>query len=258
MAQQGDAYFSKSLEKGLKILALFDVQKPLYSQTEIAKALDINMTSAYRFISTLVRLGYLRRDEATKKLRLGLKALAQARTHIRTVESHQIIKSLVDEAHQEHNVTIDVAVAIDGALTIVYRREAENTLLYRWPVISRAWHCTSLGKAFLAFLPPDEAQSKIETLELEPRTPKTITDRHRFAEEISATKKRGFAITDEEFLPGLITLGAPLINMETGYSMGAISFDFSTIQQSVPRMREKYADLIVTLGGKMSKMISES
>ncbi|MBT8371628.1 MAG: helix-turn-helix domain-containing protein, partial [Deltaproteobacteria bacterium] len=52
-------YFSKSLEKGLKILSLFNSEAPVLTQSEIAKTLGLNMTSTYRYINTLVELGYL-------------------------------------------------------------------------------------------------------------------------------------------------------------------------------------------------------
>ena len=56
---KGKFYFSKSLEKGLKILSLFNRENPVMTQSRIAKTLDLNMTSTYRYINTLVELGYL-------------------------------------------------------------------------------------------------------------------------------------------------------------------------------------------------------
>ena len=43
---KGKFYFSKSLEKGLKILALFNRETPVLTQSEIAKTLDLNMIQA--------------------------------------------------------------------------------------------------------------------------------------------------------------------------------------------------------------------
>ncbi|MEW6263091.1 MAG: IclR family transcriptional regulator [Thermodesulfobacteriota bacterium] len=251
-------YFSKSLEKGLRILALFNEHKTVSTQTEIARAMNLNMTSTYRFINTLVCLGYLKKDESSKKLRLGMRALVQASTHLRAMDFHAAIKSLVDEVYEKHNITVDVALVVEDALSIVYRREAADTLIYRLPSLSRAWHCTSLGKAYLAFLPESDRRAIVNSLNLEPRTGKTIVSRKRLWEEISKTRQRGYAVCDEEFIPGLITLGVPLINSENGQTIGAISFDFSTIQQNVNRMTEQYADLIIKLGQNISDIITVS
>jgi DNA-binding IclR family transcriptional regulator len=66
---KGKYYFSKSLEKGLKILSLFNRDNPVMTQSQIAKTLDLNMTSTYRYINTLVELGYLEKDAKTKEIR---------------------------------------------------------------------------------------------------------------------------------------------------------------------------------------------
>ena len=59
---KGKYYFSKSLEKGLNVLALFNKERPVLTQSEIAKTLGLNMTSTYRYINTLVELGLLEKD----------------------------------------------------------------------------------------------------------------------------------------------------------------------------------------------------
>ena len=66
---KGKYYFSKSLEKGLKILSLFSRDTPVLTQSGIARALGLNMTSTYRYINTLVEMGYLEKDARTKEIR---------------------------------------------------------------------------------------------------------------------------------------------------------------------------------------------
>jgi DNA-binding IclR family transcriptional regulator len=251
-----DHYFSKSLEKGLKILSLFHEQKSTYSQTEISRILGLNMTSTYRFINTLVQLGYLNKDAGTKKLKLGVRALALSSTLLRTFDHHRIIRSLIDDVFEKYNITVDVALRVDDALAIVYRREAEDTLIHRLPSVSRSWHATALGKAFLAYLPAEERTSLIETLSMERRTDRTITTKATLSAELDKTRERGYAVANEEFLPGLIAIGVPVINLDTGVSMGSVSFDFSTIQQTVDSMVETYAELLMQLGGNISRTLT--
>jgi DNA-binding IclR family transcriptional regulator len=73
---KGKYYFSKSLEKGLNILTLFNRDVPVLTQSEIAKILGLNMTSTYRYINTLVELGYLEKNAKTKEIRPALLSLA--------------------------------------------------------------------------------------------------------------------------------------------------------------------------------------
>ena len=256
MAENQDQYFSKTLAKGLKVLSLFNELTPVMTQTEISRTLGVNMTTTYRLINTLIKLGYLEKDRESKKIRLGLGALGLGATLIRTFNGHQIIRSLVDDAHDRLNVTVDVATVVEDALQIVYRREADQTLTYRLPSVSRSWHTTSLGKAYLAFLPEDKQRKTLDRLTLDARTPRSITNRRKLEQELAQTRKRGYAVADEEYLPGLITIGAPLINPDTGEAIGALSFDFSTLEYSVETMTGRFVTPLLELGQRISEAIT--
>ena len=64
---QGMPVFSKGLEKGLHILGLFSPESPRLSLTEITVKAGLNPTPAYRFVETLIRLGYLDREAKTSE-----------------------------------------------------------------------------------------------------------------------------------------------------------------------------------------------
>lgn len=256
MTNDQDQYFSKTLAKGLKVLSLFNEQTPVLTQTEISRTLGVNMTSTYRLIHTLIKLGYLEKDPESKKIRLGLGALGFGATLIRTYGGHNMIKSLVDDVHNRFNVTVDVATVVEDALLIVYRREAEETLTYRLPSVNRSWHTTSLGKAYLAFLPEDKRKTTAARLVLEARTPASITNLAKLENELTMTRERGYSLANEEYLPGLITIGAPLINTDNGEAIGAVSFDFSTLQHSLETMTGNYLPPLLELSQRISEVIS--
>ena len=256
MTKAQDQYFSKTLAKGLKVLSLFNEQTPVFTQTEVSRTLGVNMTTTYRLINTLVKLGYLDKDQETKKIRLGLGAVGLGATLLRTFSGHQMIKSLVDDAHHRLNVTVDVATVVEDALQIVYRREADQTLTYRLPSVSRSWHTTSLGKAYLAFLPETKQRETLDNMALEARTPKSITNRGDLERELALTRDRGYSIANEEYLPGLITIGTPLINPDNGEAIGAVSFDFSTLELTVDDMTTRFVGPLQELGRRISGAIT--
>jgi len=59
----------------------------------------------------------------------------------------------------------------------------------------------------------------------------------------------------EEYLPGLITIGAPLINQRTGTGLGGVSFDFSIIQQNAHEVEEKYSAIVIELARSISEVL---
>lgn len=258
MPPKKDTYFSTSLHKGLQVLSLFTEEQPTLSQTEISRHLNLNMTSTYRYVNTLVRLGYLEKDRKSKRLRLGLNCLALGANFLKNFDRLKEIKSLVNRVHESHGMTIDVAIVVDNALMNVYRREAQNTLIFRLPNVSKDWHTTSLGKAYLSMLNNNELLEILKQIDLKPKTDHTIVNRNDLLVELEQARKRGYSKSNEEFLPGLITIGAPLINYENNSSVGAVSFDFSTIQLSLEDIEKQYVEILIELAHSLSRVITIS
>ena len=238
-------YFSKSLEKGLKILALFNRETPVLTQSEIARVLDLNMTSTYRYTNTLVELGYLEKDTKTKEIRPSILCLLFCTNVMQATDHLRMIKAVVDRIHSENNISIDVAFAVDDTMVHIYHREAEETLTYRLPDFSKnCLHNTALGKAYLSSLPDDLIAEKSDAMVLVAKTEKTIVDKDKLVAELKKTKARQYAISAEEYLPGLVAIGAPLYDPLSGKGVGAVSFDFSVLQHSAGDIEAKYGDMI--------------
>jgi DNA-binding IclR family transcriptional regulator len=255
---QNDSYFSKSLEKGLRLLSLFNEQTPCLTQSEISSKLGMNMTSTFRYVSTLVQLGYLRRDSHSKKLGPGLQSIVLGLNMLRSGDAHRIIKTLVDQVHETHDITIDVALAVDDTMMTLYRREAEETIVYRLPIVSRAWHTTALGKAFLSHLPEKEMLAKAKQIKLVPKTPSTIVNRTKFLSELKSVRRNGYSTANEEYSPGLIAIGAPIFNLYTDEVKGAVSFDFSILQCTLKEVEKKYVDVLKEMALGVSKAITNT
>ena len=105
---------------------------------------------------------------------------------------------MVDQVHETHDITIDVALAVDDTMMTLYRREAEETIVYRLPIVSRAWHTTALGKAFLSHLPEKEMLAKAKQIKLVPKTPSTIVNRTKFLSELKSIRRNGYSTANEE------------------------------------------------------------
>jgi len=253
---KGKYYFSKSLEKGLKILALFNRERPVLTQSEIARTLELNMTSTYRYINTLVELGYLEKDDKTKAIQPSLYCLLFCNNLMQATDHMRLIKGVVDGIHREHNITIDVVFAVDDTMVRIYHREAQETLTYSLPDFSKnCLHNTALGKAYLSSLPEDLLVEKVNTMVLQQKTDKTIIDRHRLIAEIRECRQDGFSLSEEEYLPGLIAIGAPLLDPSTGVGVGAVSFDFSVLQHTIDGIRAHFAGIIKEAAESLSEIL---
>ena len=249
-----DGYFSTTIEKGLKLLSLFSDVRPEISQVEISRELGINHTSAFRYVNTLVQLGYLKKDPQTKRLSPSLKSIVLCNNLIRSFNFLGSVRTLVDEVFKAHNITIDVALIDGDTLSVIHRREAEETFIYKFPTVLQVWNTLSIGKAFMSGLPPAELKQTIDRLPMEKKTKNSIVSRKKLQGEIKKSKQRGYAIANEEYTEGLLSIGAPLINEEK-HCVGAISFDFTTIKFTIDKIEGEYAEILLTLAKEISKII---
>jgi DNA-binding IclR family transcriptional regulator len=75
-------------------------------------------------------------------------------------------------------------------------------------------HCTSVGKAILAFLPEDRANEVVRRTRFERFTHRTIASAEALRAEMEKTRRRGYAVDDEEFEEGLRCIAVPLLDAQ--------------------------------------------
>jgi len=251
-----DQYFSKAIKNGLTILNLFDRNHTRWSLSAISRATGINNTSAYRFLNTLVKLGYLKKTSSKKLLKLGPKALLLSHNFSQGFDLLQATKPLIDKTFIEYKITIDSALLDGLTLLALYRREAPNTIYYRQPLVMSDLYARAMGEAVLARLSEAELLRFIENVSMKKHTPKTLVKKEHLFAELEATRNRGYSINSEEYVLGLICIGSPLINFQTNTTVGAISFDFPSSEQSLSSIERKYAGILTKLAGEISEIIT--
>ena len=248
---------SETLEKSLRILGLFSEERHGLSLAEISRSIGVNKTSVFRYVNTFCDLGYLVREKKTKLIKIGPVALGLAHVFIQGSDLVAKIKPLVDEVYGEHNLHVDVGFLHGGGIYPVYRIESRDTLAFSHFTTAGGMHYLATGKAVLAFLPDGEAEDLIDGLDLKAKTERTITDKKSLMADLELVKKRGYSINNEEFIPGLIALGAPLFNLHTSRVVGGVSFDASTSRFSLAEFSERYAGVLVELAKKISAVIPQ-
>jgi IclR family acetate operon transcriptional repressor len=67
-------------------------------------------------------------------------------------------------------------------------------------------HCSASGKVFLAQMTPAQRRRLLAHAPLERCTPNTLTEPVELERELRRVARDGFAVDDEEFLPGLVCL----------------------------------------------------
>jgi DNA-binding IclR family transcriptional regulator len=178
---------------------------------DIAKQTSINKSTAYRFLAHLENEGYLIRDEVgayvigPKLARLG------SINHEETLR--KISRPMLQKLWTLTGETVNLAVL--DASQVLYLDVIESTHTFRLVTQAgarRPVYCTSLGKAMAAYLPQEELDELLASLHYERFTPRTFIQPARLKRELMKVHDQGYAIDDEEAVPGARCVAAPIFD----------------------------------------------
>jgi DNA-binding IclR family transcriptional regulator len=96
-----------------------------------------------------------------------------------------------------------------------------SVMAINWVAREVPLHATSTGKAFLAWLPPEEARGLLD-LPLPRFTDTTVTDPVVLMTDLVAIRERGYAECAGELEPTLYGVSAPILNLD-GRPLGVFS-----------------------------------
>jgi len=103
-------------------------------------------------------------------------------------------------------------------------------------------HCTSGGKAMLAFLPAPTRSRLLETLTLTQFTQTTITSIKSLKEELEEIRQQGFATANQEYADGMVGVGVPVLGPD-GAALAALGMHGPTTRVSLDHAPEIAAQL---------------
>lgn len=187
-----------SVLKALDILDLFSVYEPRLSLAEISRRLKMPKSTVHHLLATLIERGYIERMN-NDQFALGTAIVSRAQSARVNVELRDqaapLLRQMADTCHESAYLT----VRDDDDILYIYAVESPRRLLARTAVGERVpMHCTSNGKAILAYLDGAEVEAIAERRGLIQFTQNTITNLPDLLRELELTRARGFALDAEE------------------------------------------------------------
>ena len=169
-----------------------------------------------------------------------------------------ILEPIIDKTFLEQKISIDSALLHGRTLISLYRREMPNLIYFRLPLIMDELYARAMGKAVLSKLDPDEVSNIIEEIQLKKLTPKTLLDKEEILKNIELTRNRGYSINNEEYVEGLICLGAPLMNFRNNTVVGAVSLDFPTSEYTLDSIKQNFLGVLTKLASELSEAVTSA
>ena len=213
----------QSLERAISILNLFRSTRNSLGISEMAGALNLAKTTVHGLVSTLEINGFLKKDAATRKYRLGFALFELGSIQAADLEINQRAFYPLRKLSNEINRLCRAAIWDRGSVIVTMTVQPQGHELTTRQFGPRLpGYCTALGKAILANMSESERLAYLDETDLIAYTPNTINDRQSLVEDLVQTRARGYSISRMEILPHQAGLGAPVLDI-SGRAMGAIS-----------------------------------
>ena len=159
----------------------------------------------HRMLQQLEAAGLLQRQVDGRHYSVGVRLRRLAESLMLNDSYHgarrMVLRAVVQELGESCNIT-----ALAGS-EVLYLDRVETAAPLRFYLHSGSrvpMHCSASGKLLLAQMRPAQRQRLLAHVRLEAYTAGTITDLRRLEEEIDQVQVLGYAVDNEEFLPGLL------------------------------------------------------
>ncbi|EPC03160.1 hypothetical protein L861_22895 [Litchfieldella anticariensis FP35 = DSM 16096] len=207
------ALFNQSIEKSFAILRLFGAQHSQLSLSEICRLSGMSMGSVQRITHTLEQLGYLVKDTATRKYRIGIEIMTLACQYL---EADLLVDCANPYLSDLSNHCLEtVSLTEPSGLDMVYvaRFTSRRYIPIHMPIGSRVpMYCTASGRAFLSAMDETKIRRYLDASERIAYTPATLTDVDELLALIQKCKRQGVAWNNAEYYLGDLNIAAPVLN----------------------------------------------
>ena len=226
---------------------------------EVARLAGVDNATAFRFLNTLVEIGYVDRVPDTRKFRLALKVLdlgfnAIARSDLRT-RARPILRGLVGEMNEAASIgVLDKAdvIYVERIQAGLARLGVDIRIGSRVPAYS-----TAIGHAILAW---HSRPDQISILQSQPRrqlTATTTTDLDALLARLDQVKQRGYAVSDQETVSGLYVLAAPILDTD-GIPLAGLSIAAPAFQTNLKDFEAAGARPVVQAAQALSRALQST
>lgn len=202
-----------AVERAADVLLHFvATPRPTLGITEIAEDLGLSKAAVHRILASLRSRGLVDLDEQTRRYSLGVVAMRLGMAYLDRIDVRQIAHPFLVELSERTNETATLSVRI-GFQRIYVEQITPNREVIMSVSLGTPYplHAGASSRAFMAYLTEQELTTYLETVPLEPLTPRTITDPEALRATLAEVRAHGYAHSVSERMNGAASIAAPVL-----------------------------------------------
>ncbi len=165
----------------------------------ISKATALNKTTAFNLLASLVTLRLIEQDAQSRRYRLGLRILELGRLVQQRLHISHLARPILVNLCRKTNETVNLG--LPDLLDLLVIDSFQGSRILHAPA-NAGWrslyHCTALGKAFMARWDAPMRQAIYDSCGLPEQTPNTTTEIDALETQLAQFQEQGYSIDVEE------------------------------------------------------------
>lgn len=250
--REAPASATSAIDRALDLLGIVVEARRPVTLAEASAAADLSKPTAHRILRLLAKRGLLR-QQADRSYILGAAIYEVAGQVLDQLEFAREARAALNWLQSVTPEAIHFAVLTEEVPICVAKIEGRRPYRMASTLGSPlSMHCTSIGKAILAYLPEQRVADLIDSRELTRHTSRTITKAAVLRAELDDVRAQGYAIDDEENEDTIRCVAAPVFDAR-GEIVGGVSVAAPTFHLSLDE-----AHLLAPSVIQAGKMISSA
>lgn len=234
--EQNSKNLVHSLAKGFRVLEAFTAEEPELLLSDIAKRIDYDNATVFRFLNTLVMLGYVAKVPNTRKFRLTLKPLELGFNAIARMDLRDLARPLLHSLVGSINEAASLGV-IDGT-EVVYVERVQAGLIRLGANVRVGTripaYASAIGHAILAFTPYQQVRAILQASDRVKLKPEMLVSIAHIERQLDQVRERGYALSDGDIVSGLRILAVPALDAD-GNALASLSVAAPSMRMSLER-----------------------
>lgn len=229
----------QAVERAIDLLEVLADAGGTLGLSQMAAASGLPLPTIYRLVRTLAGRGYVR-QESSREYALGPRLVRLGDTAGRLVGVWALprLTALVDTLGESANLAV-----MEGAQVVYVAQAPGRHSMRMFTEVGRrvSPHCTAVGKALLAAMPPQRAREILRNTDMVAHTDHTITDPATFSAELDRVRADGYAVDEGEQELGVrcvaVALDGAVLPAAVSISGPTTRMTDDLLRSAVPRLR---------------------
>lgn len=249
----------KQPESVAAVLRVFALLQALAENNEtgisdLSVRLAMPKATVYRFLQTMMTLGYVRQEKESERYGLGMKMFELGAKALQYPDLVDLAKNHMQMIADITGETVHLGTLIDSEIIYIHKVDSRHALGMYSRVGRRApLHCTAIGKVLMAWEDPERRDHVLKGADFKRYREKTIVDASAFLVELGQVKAQGYGEDREEFDDHIHCLGVPIFD-RLNRPIAGMSISFPTFRYDASKDAETVA-MLQTASRKISAQL---